>query len=128
MTMRTETVRTDSELRREVEEELEWEPSVDERSIGVAVRDGIVTLTGEVGSFAEKWNAERAVERVEGVRGIVNDVEVRLVGERSDEDVARAVLNALEWNALVPDDRITIKVDDGWVTLKGEVEHDVRAA
>jgi len=75
-------MKTDSELRREVERELEWEPSVDERRIGVSVMDGIVTLTGEVSSFGEKWRAERAVERVAGVRGIANDLEVKLLSER----------------------------------------------
>jgi osmotically-inducible protein OsmY len=117
-------MKTDSELRREVEEELEWEPSVDERQIGVAVSDGIVTLTGEVRSFAEKWNAERAVERVAGVRGIANELEVRLVGDRSDSDIARAAADALRWNSLVPSDRVTVKVENGWVTLKGEVNWD----
>lgn len=117
-------MKTDNELREDVEEELEWEPSVDERRIGVAVRDGIVTLTGHVGSYAEKWNAERAVERVEGVKGIANEIQVRLAGQHSDTDIARAAADALEWNSLVPSDRITIRVENGWVTLRGEVDYD----
>jgi osmotically-inducible protein OsmY len=117
-------MKTDSDLREDVLEELEWEPSVDERRIGVAVSDGIVTLSGEVTSFAEKWNAERAVERVEGVRGIANEVEVRLAGERSDTDIAKAAADALDWNSLVPSGAVTVRVENGWVTLRGEVEHD----
>jgi osmotically-inducible protein OsmY len=117
-------MKSDSELRRDVEEELEWDPSVDAREIGVAVKDGIVTLTGEVRSFAEKWNAERAVERVAGVRGIVNDIEVRIVGEHTDTDIAREAVNSLTWNSLVPADRVKVEVDHGWITLKGEVDYD----
>lgn len=117
-------MKTDNELREDVEEELGWEPSVDEGRIGVAVADGIVTLTGEVGSFAAKWNAERAVERVEGVRGVANDTQVRLVGQYSDTDVARAAVDALTWNSLVPSDRVTVRVENGWVTLQGEVNYD----
>jgi osmotically-inducible protein OsmY len=115
---------TDIELREDVEEELEWEPSVDERRIGVSVTDGIVTLTGQVGSYAEKWNAERAVERVEGVKGIANEIEVHLVGQHSDTEIAKAAADALEWNSLVPSDRVTVRVENGWVTLRGEVDYD----
>jgi osmotically-inducible protein OsmY len=117
-------MRSDIELREDVEEEPEWEPSVDERRIGVAVRDGIVTLTGEARSYAEKWNAERAVERVEGVRGVANDIQVRIIGQRSDTDIAKAAADALSWNSLVPSDRVVVKVEDGWVTLRGEVDYD----
>jgi osmotically-inducible protein OsmY len=115
---------TDIELREDIEEELEWEPSVDERRIGVSVTDGIVTLTGQVDSYAEKWNAERAVERVEGVKGIANEIEVHLVGQHSDTDLAKAAADALEWNSLVPSDRVTVRVENGWVTLRGEVDYD----
>jgi osmotically-inducible protein OsmY len=117
-------MKTDSELRREVERELEWEPSVDERRIGVSVMDGIVTLTGEVSSFGEKWRAERAVERVAGVRGIANELEVKLLSERSDVDIAKAAADALKWNVMVPSDKITVKVSNGWLTLEGEVRWD----
>jgi osmotically-inducible protein OsmY len=117
-------VKTDEQLRRDVEEELEAEPSVDAHQIGVAVKDGIVTLTGQARSFAEKWNAERAAERVEGVRGVANEIEVRLTGERSDTDIARAAADALAWNALVPEDRVKVEVSSGWVTLRGDVTYD----
>jgi osmotically-inducible protein OsmY len=117
-------MKIDNEVRQDVEEELEWEPSLDERRIGVAVSDGIVTLTGEVRSFAEKWNAERAVERVEGVRGVANDIQVRVIGQHSDTDIAKAAADALAWNSLVPADRVTVRVENGWVTLRGEVDYD----
>jgi osmotically-inducible protein OsmY len=117
-------MKTDGELREDVLKELDWEPSVDERRIGAATGDGIVTLSGAVSSFAEKWNAERAVERVDGVRGIANEIEVQLAGERTDTDIARAAADALAWNSMVPVDKIMLRVESGWVTLRGEVEHD----
>lgn len=117
-------MKSDSELRRDVERELEWEPGVDERRIGVSVIDGVVTLTGQVSSYAERWKAERTVERVTGVRGIANDLEVIPTGEHSDTDVARAAVDALKWDSTVPSDRIKVKVDKGWVTLTGEANWD----
>jgi osmotically-inducible protein OsmY len=107
-----------------VERELEWEPGVDERRIGVSVIDGVVTLTGQVSSYAERWKAERTVERVTGVRGIANDLEVIPTGEQSDTDIARAAVDALKWDITVPSDRIKVKVDKGWVTLTGEANWD----
>jgi osmotically-inducible protein OsmY len=117
-------MKTDSELRRDVEKELEWDPAVDERRIGVAVIDGVVTLTGEVSTYAEKWKAERAVERVAGVRGVANELEVRLLGERTDTDIAKAATDALKWHVTVPADKIKVRVDKGWITLTGEVNWD----
>jgi osmotically-inducible protein OsmY len=117
-------MKSDSQLRQDVEEELEWEPSVDERQVGVAVSDAVVTLTGAVGSLPEKWNAERAVERVSGVRGVANDIEVRLAEERRDPEIAEAAANALQWNAMVPAGRVTAEVEDGRITLTGAVDYD----
>jgi osmotically-inducible protein OsmY len=117
-------MKSDSQLRQDVEEELEWEPSVDERQIGVAVSDAVVTLTGAVGSLPEKWNAERAVERVSGVRGVADDIEVRLAEERRDPEIAEAAANALQWNAMVPADHVTAEVEDGRITLTGAVDYD----
>jgi osmotically-inducible protein OsmY len=96
----------------------------------VTVKDGIVTLTGTVASYAEKWNAERAVERVAGVRGVVNDLEVKAPGAQTDADLGEAIANSLVWNSLVPQDKIQFRVDHGWVTLKGQVnfEYQRRAA
>lgn len=123
-------MKDDNELREDVEAELEWEPSIDERRIGVAVVDGVVTLTGEVSSLTERWNAERAVERVAGVRGIANELEVKSTVGRSDTDIAEDAADALASNVVVPADRVKVKVRDAWVTLTGEVdwEYERRAA
>jgi osmotically-inducible protein OsmY len=121
-------MKSDNELRRDVEHELEWDPRVDERRIGIAVLDGIVTLTGEASSYAEKWYAERAVERVKGVRGIVNDLEVKSAVERSDIDIAKDAVEAVTANVMVPHERIRVRVANGWVTLEGEVDWTTNAA
>jgi osmotically-inducible protein OsmY len=115
---------SDSELRTQVERELEWEPSVDAHRIGVTVEAGVVTLTGEVRSYAEKWKAERTVERVKGVRAIANELAVHLTSERSDTDLAKAASDALRSNISVPSERVTVKVEKGWVTLEGDVPWD----
>ena len=117
-------MKSDIELRRDVEQELEWEPSIDARRIGVSVADGIVTLTGVVDSYSEKWKAERVVERLAGVRGIANDIVVEPTAERSDTDIAKAAVDALKWNVLVPSEKIKVKVNKGWVRLTGEVNWD----
>jgi osmotically-inducible protein OsmY len=117
-------MKTDLELRRDVLDALEWEPSIGAAEIGVAVKDGIATLTGGVRSFAEKLAAGRVVERVRGVKAIANDIEVRLPGgsERIDADIARAAADALKWKILVPDERIKVSVSRGWITLEGQVD------
>jgi osmotically-inducible protein OsmY len=117
-------MKTDGELRRDVEKQLEWDPAIDERRIGVSVIDGVVTLTGEVPTYTEKWKAERAAERVAGVRGIANRLEVRLLGDRTDTDIAKAAADALKWDATVPADKIKVTVEKGWVTLTGDVNWD----
>jgi osmotically-inducible protein OsmY len=117
-------MKDDVTLRRDVLAELEYDPSIDARKIGVAVEDGIVTLTGEVSTFAEKWNAERAVERVEGVRAIVNKIEVKIVGDYSDADIAREAADALRWNLMVPPGKVIPKVENGYITLTGEFNYD----
>lgn len=117
-------MKTNDELRKDVEDELEWEPSVDQRKIGVAVSNGIVTLTGDVRSYSEKWRAERAVERLKGVTGIADELAVRPSGERTDTDIATTAVDALRWNTLVPSNHIKVEVAKGWVTLTGEVDHD----
>ena len=115
---------SDLELKKAVESELTYEPSINAAEIGVAVKDGIVTLSGHVPSYWEKIAAERAAERVAGVKAVVNDLEVKLPSssERTDEDIARAAVNALEWSVLVPPNRIKVKISKGWVTLEGNVD------
>ncbi|HEV6967013.1 BON domain-containing protein [Roseateles sp.] len=118
-------MKTDSQLQRDVIEELGWEPSVHAARIGVEVRDGIVTLAGQVDSYAEKLNAERAAQRVAGVRAMTTELEVRLPepSRRSDTDIAAAVQNALEWSfSLAVSRRIHVMVANGWVTLSGDVD------
>jgi len=111
-------------LKKDVLAELEWEPSVNATDIGVIVKDGVVTLTGYVDSHAEKWAAEKAAKRLSGVKAVVDEIEVRLPGInlRTDEDIARAALLALEWDTFVPHDRIKLTVENGQIVLEGEVE------
>jgi osmotically-inducible protein OsmY len=115
---------TDLEIKKAVESELNFEPSINAAEIGVAVKDGIVTLGGHTQSYWEKIASERAAERVNGVKAVVNEIEVRLPSssERTDEDIARAAVNALEWSVLVPGNRVKVKVSKGWVTLEGTVD------
>jgi len=110
--------------KRDVEAELQWEPSVNAAAIGVAVKDGIVTLTGHVATYDEKVAAARAATRVAGVNAVANELEVGLLpsDQRSDEEIARAVANALAWNTVVPPNRVKAQVSQGWVTLEGTVE------
>lgn len=117
-------MKSDAALRDDVLEELKWEPSVNAAHIGVSVRDGIVTLSGHVPSFVEKYAAEKAAKRVYGVKAVADELDVRLAdnNRRSDEDIARACLEALQFNASVPAEKIKIIVRNNWVTLEGEVE------
>ncbi len=117
-------MRTDSELRTDIIAELTWDPSIRNEDIATAVKDGVVTLAGTVDTYAQRYAAERAVERVKGVRAIANDLTVKLPGamEQSDADLAHAAVNALRWNTQVPDERIQVKVSNGWLTLEGEVD------
>jgi osmotically-inducible protein OsmY len=111
-------------LKKNVELELSWDPSINAAEIGVAVKDGIVTLTGRVESYWEKVRAENAAVRVSGVKAVANELEIRLPtsSERTDEDIARAAVNALNWSVSVPSDRLKVKVSKGWITLEGSVE------
>jgi len=114
----------DKLLHQNVLDALQWEPSVRDEEIGIAVKDGVVTLSGFVDSYAEKRTAERLVEKVSGVKAIAEELKVKLPtgSHRSDTDVAHAVVNALRWNVQVPDERLTTKVENGWVTLEGDVD------
>ncbi len=117
-------MKTDFELQKDVIEELRWDPSVKEKEIGVAVKEGVVTMTGHVESYPEKQAAERAVERVFGVKAVANELEVKLPTDRvrPDTELAHKVLDALAWDIQVPDEAIKAKVEDGWVTLIGDVQ------
>jgi osmotically-inducible protein OsmY len=117
-------VKTDEQIQQDVLRELKFDARVQPNEIGVAVKDGVVTLTGWVDSYLKRWAAEEAAHRVEGVKAVANDVEVRLPSsaERTDADIAAAVRRALEWDVSVPADNIDVTVSKGWVTLEGEVE------
>jgi osmotically-inducible protein OsmY len=120
----TTATMSDTDLQRDVLDELKWEPSVDPAHVGVTVKNGIVTLTGHVASYAAKYAAERAAKRVYGVRAVANEIDVKLPGssQRTDEDIAMAAVNALKANISVPADKIKVTVNKGWITLEGEVE------
>jgi osmotically-inducible protein OsmY len=113
--------RTDREIQADVLAELRWDSSVPGTEIGVAVKDGVVTLTGTVDTFLKKWRAEEDAHKVNGVIAVANDITVRVIGERTDTDIAAAAVHALKWNTSVPAEKIQVTVEDGWVTLKGEV-------
>jgi osmotically-inducible protein OsmY len=116
-------MKKDSELLADVQAELDWDPSFDDRGIVVAVKDGIVTLAGSVHSYADKWSAENAAKSVAGVRAVANDIEVKLKADaqRADRDIAEAAVNALKMNVTVPADDIKVIVNDGCLTLEGKV-------
>jgi osmotically-inducible protein OsmY len=123
-------MKTDAQLKRDVSAELDWEPSINANHVGVAVSDGVVTLTGHLDTYAEKVAIERAVQRVAGVKAIAVELDVRLDPghRRSDSDIAAAAESALAWHSLVPADRIQVKVEKGWVTLAGEVDWNYQRA
>ena len=123
-------MKTDALLQSDVISELKWEPSIDAGTIGVSVRDGIVTLDGYANSFVEKLTAVRAASRVMGVKAVAQELKIRLPQsyERNDADIAEAAVNALEWNMKVPDDRIKVEVQDGMVILTGEVDWEYQRA
>ena len=114
-------IHTDEEIQKDVLAELKWDAQVQPNEIGVSVKDGVVTLTGWVDSYLKKWAAEDAAHRVGGVKAVANDIEVKLLSERTDADIAEAAIRALQWDASVPADKIQVTVSKGWVTLKGEV-------
>ena len=117
-------MKTDTQLQQDVTAELKWQPSVNAAQIGVEVKDGIVTLAGHVGSYAEKCDAERAAQRVSGVKALAVEMDVKLAGssKRTDADVARAVQNVLQGTTYLPKDHVKVMVESGWVTLSGEVD------
>ena len=123
-------MKTDMELKNDVLAELAWDPVVGAAAVDVAVKDGVVALTGHVETNAHKRAFEKAVGRVAGVRGVVLHVDVRLAPEhvRADTDIAKAALEALRWHSWIPEQQVRVEVEDGWVTLSGEVERGYEAA
>jgi osmotically-inducible protein OsmY len=116
-------VKTDTELKRDVEQALKWEPSIDAREIAVTVKNGVVTLTGYVSSYAEKWTAERVAKRVAGVTALANDIQVKLENQRTDAEIAESARAALRLDNRILADRMKVIVSNGWVTLEGTVDY-----
>lgn len=114
----------DAALRQDIIDELDFEPSINAANVGVAVSDGVVTLSGHVATYAEKVRIEEVVWHVRGVKAIAEEVEVRPAGthKTSDDEIARRAVNQIRWSTVVPDDAIHVKVHNGWVTLSGEVD------
>ena len=117
-------MKNDSKIKEHVLDELMWQPDIDETQIGVIVEDGVVTLTGVVNTYAKKIAAEKAIKNVKGVKAVADDIEVKYGTEykKTDKEIAKAAVNALKWNASVPDDKVKIEVSDGWVYLSGELK------
>jgi osmotically-inducible protein OsmY len=115
---------TDKDVKQHVQSALDWEPSLDASDIGVSVDEGVVTLRGNVASYAERVAAERVALRIYGVKAVANDLSVRLVSsfERTDTEIAQAAVGALKWNTVVPNDRVTVTVANGWLTLSGTLD------
>jgi osmotically-inducible protein OsmY len=119
-------MKTDAQIQTDVMQEVKWDPSITHEHIGVAVSGGIVTLSGTVPSYIEKSSAEKAAQRVGGVKAVVEKIEVRIPGSyhRDDQDIAKAILDQFRWHSQVPDDLVKARVENGWVELTGEVEWD----
>jgi osmotically-inducible protein OsmY len=124
MTTGTKALKADTQLQEDVLDELGWDGRVQPNEVGVSVKKGVVTLSGEIETLSKKWAAEEAALRVRGVKAVANELEVRLpnVAERTDEEIAQAVVRALTWDVDVPASEIQVIVSNGWVTLKGTVE------
>lgn len=116
-------MKTNEELQKDVQESIKWEPLLHAAEIGVTVKDGVVTLTGVVDSYAKKVEAEEATKKVAGVKAVVEKIIIKYgtLGKKSDGEIATDVLGALKWNWQIPSDDIKVKVEDGWITLEGEV-------
>ena len=119
-------MKTDTQLQSDVMAELKWDPSFNAAEIGVEVKNGVVTLSGHVDKYAEKWAAERAAQKVSGVKALAIELDVALPGasNRSDGDIARTAENVLEWTTNWPKDHVKVMVEKGWVTLSGELDYE----
>ncbi|MCQ6959158.1 BON domain-containing protein [Mucilaginibacter aquariorum] len=117
-------MKTDIQIQKDVMDELKWQPFLNSSEIGVAVKNGIVALSGIVDSYSKKLSAEKAAKKVAGVKAIAEDIQIGVspAYRKTDAEIAEAVLNALKWHSVVPDDKIQVKVEDGVVTLEGQLE------
>jgi osmotically-inducible protein OsmY len=118
-------MKTNADLQKDVQDAIKWEPLLNAAEIGVTAKDGVVTLTGVVDSYLKKTEAEDATKNVAGVKAVVEKIEVKLPNSRAkkdDNEIAKEVVNAFKWNWEVPNDKVKVKVENGWVTLEGELE------
>jgi osmotically-inducible protein OsmY len=117
-------MKTDAQLQQHVMDELKWEPTIQAAEIGVAVKDGVVTLSGNVDSYGKKWAADRAAKRIWGVKAVIEEIKVTLAGsyKRADKDIAKLATDVLDWNIWIPHDRVKVMVQDGRITLSGDVD------
>ena len=118
-------MKTDAQVQRHVMNELKWEPTIHAAEIGVAVKDGVVTLSGTVDSYGKKWAADRAAKRVSGVKAVTEEIKVTLAAShwRADKEIAQSATKVLDWNLWVPSDRVKVMVRDGRITLSGDVDY-----
>ena len=117
-------MKNNAELQKDVQDAIKWEPLLNAAEIGVTVKDGVVTLTGVVDSYTKKTEAEDAAKNVAGVKAVVEKLEVKYNnswGKKDDNEIANEVLNAFTWNWQVPNDKVKVRVENGWVTLEGEL-------
>jgi len=116
--------KNNEELQKDVQDAIKWEPLLNAAEIGVTAKDGIITLTGVVNSLTKKTEAEDAAKNVRGVRAVVEKIEIKFdgAGIKNDNEIANEILNAFKWNWSIPNDKIKVKVEDGWVTLEGELQ------
>ncbi len=121
----TMALSADEKVQRDVLDELHWDPRVKPTDVGVEINDGIVTLTGTVSDYKKRRSAAEAALRVYGVRGVANDIQVKMpnLHERSDTDIARSAAHAIEWDTTVPEQRVKVRASDGWITLEGSVDN-----
>ncbi len=117
-------MKTDNEIQKDVIEQLKWEPFLNSSQIGVAVKNGIVTLSGRVDTFSKKILAEKATKKVSGVKAIAEDIQVGISPsyKKTDTEIAEAVVNALKWHTMIPEEKIKVSIEEGNVKLEGEVE------
>jgi osmotically-inducible protein OsmY len=123
-------MKNNAELQKDVQDAIKWEPFLNAAEIGVTVKDGVVTLTGVVDNYTKKFEAEEAAKNVAGVKAVVEKLEVKFNNswaKTSDGEIATEVLNAFKWNWRVPNDKVKVKVESGWVTLEGELEFNYQA-
>lgn len=118
-------MKTNEDLRRDVRDAIKWEPLLQEAEIEVTAKDGVITLSGTVDSYGKKSEAEEAAKRVKGVKVVTDQINVKQIDEsitRDDADLGNEILNAYQWTQEIPSDRVTVKVENGWITLEGDLQ------